>query len=178
MEVYLVYWYNSIWSWHYNYLDCAVTNNASGTREIKSRITEAISVFNKKTISPASLLNFRKKLVKRHIWTITLYGAETWTLRKTDQKRLESFEMLCWKRIEKIIWNDCVKNELLRRVKWERHIVHTVKRRKANWIGHMLRRNCLLKHVAEVRMEGRKEGRKEKSDGKTRKKRWATTGWS
>jgi hypothetical protein len=54
-----------------------------------------------------------------------------------------------------------VKNELLFRVKWEQHIVHTVKRRKANWIGHMLLKNCLLKHVIEVKTEGRKEGRKE-----------------
>jgi hypothetical protein len=34
-------------------------------------------------------------------------------------------------------------------VKEERNIVHTIKRRKANWIGHILRRNCLLKHVTE-----------------------------
>jgi hypothetical protein len=38
-------------------------------------------------------LNLRKKLVKCYIWTIALYGAETWTLRATDQKYLESFEM-------------------------------------------------------------------------------------
>jgi hypothetical protein len=36
-------------------------------------------------------------------------------------------------------------------------LVHTIKRRKANWIGHILRRNCLLKHVIEGKLEGRKE---------------------
>jgi hypothetical protein len=40
------------------------------------------------------------------------------------------------------------------RVKEERNIVHTIKRRKANWIGHILRRNCLLKHVIEGKLEG------------------------
>jgi hypothetical protein len=40
-------------------------------------------------------------------------------------------------------------------VKEERNIVHTIKRRKANWIGHILRRNCLLKHVIEGELEGR-----------------------
>jgi hypothetical protein len=39
----------------------------------------------------------------------------------------------------------------------ERSILQTVKRRKANWIGHMLRRNCLLKHVIEGKIEGRTE---------------------
>jgi ribosomal 50S subunit-associated protein YjgA (DUF615 family) len=47
--------------------------------------------------------------------------------------------------------------EVLHRVKEERNIVHKVKRRKANWIGHILRRNCLLKHVIEGELEGRIE---------------------
>jgi hypothetical protein len=47
--------------------------------------------------------------------------------------------------------------EVLHRVKEERNIVHTIKRRKANWIGHILRRNCLLKHVTEGNLEGRIE---------------------
>jgi hypothetical protein len=47
--------------------------------------------------------------------------------------------------------------EVLHRVKEERNIVHTIKRRKANWIGDILRRNCLLKHVIEGKLEGRIE---------------------
>jgi hypothetical protein len=47
--------------------------------------------------------------------------------------------------------------EVLHRVKEERNIVHTIKRRKANWIGHSLHRNCLLKHVVEGKEEGRIE---------------------
>jgi hypothetical protein len=37
------------------------------------------------------------------------------------------------------------------------YILHKIKRRKANWIGHILRRNCLLKHVIEGKLEGRIE---------------------
>jgi hypothetical protein len=47
--------------------------------------------------------------------------------------------------------------EVLHRVKEERNIVHTIKRRKANWIGHILRRNCLLKQVIKGKLEGRIE---------------------
>jgi hypothetical protein len=46
---------------------------------------------------------------------------------------------------------------VLHTVKEEWNILHTVKRRKANWIGHILRRNCLLKHVTEGKIEGRIE---------------------
>jgi hypothetical protein len=45
--------------------------------------------------------------------------------------------------------------EVLCRVTEERNDLHTVKRRKADWIGHILRRNCLLKHVIEGNIEGR-----------------------
>jgi hypothetical protein len=103
-------------------------------------------------------LLLRKKLVKCYAWSIALYGAETWTLRKVDQKYLESFEMWCWRRMKKISWTDRVRNEeVLHRVKEGRNIVHTMKRSKANWIGHILRRNCLLKHVFGGMLEGRIE---------------------
>jgi hypothetical protein len=46
--------------------------------------------------------------------------------------------------------------EVLHRVKEQRNIVHTTNRRKANWIGHNLRGNCLLKHVIEGKIEGRR----------------------
>ena len=44
---------------------------------------------------------------------------------------------------------------MLQRVKEERNILQTVKRRKANWIGHILRMNCLLRHIIEGKIEGR-----------------------
>jgi hypothetical protein len=46
---------------------------------------------------------------------------------------------------------------VLRRVKEERNILETTKRRKANWIGHNVRRNCLLKHAIAGGIEGRIE---------------------
>jgi hypothetical protein len=49
-----------------------------------------------------------------------------------------------------------VRDEMLQRVK-EENILHTIKRRKDNWIGHILHRNCLLRHVIEGKMEGRIE---------------------
>jgi hypothetical protein len=104
------------------YLVSVLTNDARCTCEIKSRIAMAIAAFNKKkNLFTSTLdLNLRKKLVKCYIWTITLYGAETWTLRATDQKYLESFEVWCWRSME-ISWTDHVRNEeVLLRVNEER----------------------------------------------------------
>jgi hypothetical protein len=57
--------------------------------------------------------------------------------------------------MEKISWTDrLINEEALHRVKEERNILHTTKRRKANWIGHSLRRNCLIKDVTEGKIGG------------------------
>ena len=67
--------------------------------------------------------------------------------------------------MEKISWTDHVRNEVLLRVNDRRNILHDVRKRKANWIGHILRRNCLLKQVIEGKINGemeviRRRGRK------------------
>jgi hypothetical protein len=62
--------------------------------------------------------------------------------------------MWYWRKVEKIRWTDRVGNEgVLQRAK-ERNILHKIKRGKANWTGHTLRRNCLLKHVIEGQIKG------------------------
>jgi len=113
-------------------------------------------------------MDLRKKLVKCYICSVALYGAETWTRRAVEQKHLESFEMWCWRRIETISWTDHVRNEeVLLRVKEQRNILHEISKRKANWIGHILRRNCLLQRVFEEKIKGemevaRRRGRRRK----------------
>jgi len=110
------------------------------------------AAFNKKGALFTSTLDvkLRKKLVKCYIWSVAFYGAETFTLRAANQKHLESFEMWCWRRIEKISWTEHVKNEeVLLRVNEQRNILHEISKRKANWIGHILCGNCLLQRVIE-----------------------------
>ena len=74
--------------------------------------------------------------------------------------------------MEKISWTDHVRNEVLLRVKEQMNIVHEINKRKANWIGHILRRNCPLQRVIEGKIKGRIEvtGRR----GRRRKNYWMT----
>jgi hypothetical protein len=68
---------------------------------------------------------------------------------------VERFEVLYWRRMEKITWMDHVRNEeVLHRVEEERNILHTIKRRKADWIGYILLRKCLVKHIIEGKIGG------------------------
>ena len=84
----------------FKYLGSILRNDWRCTCEIKCRIATAKAAFSKKrTLFSSTLdLELRKKLVKCYIWSIALYGGETWTLRAVDQKHLESFEMWCWRK--------------------------------------------------------------------------------
>jgi len=133
-----------------------ITNDARCSCDFKCRTALAKAARNKKIVFTSKVqLNLRKKPVKCQIWSTALYGAETWTRREVGQKFLESFEMWCWRRMEKISWTHRVKNaEVLHRAE-ERNILRTVKSRKAIWIVHILRRNCLQKHIIEGKIRGR-----------------------
>jgi hypothetical protein len=81
-------------------------------------------------------------------------------------------------------WTDLVrKEEVLHTVKEQRNILHKIKKRKANWFGHILRRNCLLKHLIKGKLEGRIEmtvrrGRRRKQlldDLKEKRRYWKLT---
>jgi len=112
--------------------------------------------FNKnKTLCTRKLdLNFRKKLVMCYIWSRASFGAENWTLWTVYQKYLESFEMWCRRKIE-TRWTELVRNEEeLQTVKEERRIQQKINR-NANWSGHILRMNCLTKHIIEGKIKER-----------------------
>jgi hypothetical protein len=123
-------------------------------------------------------LELRKKLVKCYIWSIVLYGAETWTLRAVDQKHLRSLKVWCWRRMDYVSWTDHVRyEEVLIRDKEQSYILHEISKWKANWIGHILRRNCLLRQVIEgktkrgIEVTGRRGRRRMKLLGDLQERR-------
>ena len=70
--------------------------------------------------------------------------------KKIGDEFLVSFEMWCWRRMEKIKWSEKVTNEqVLDHIGEKRTLLNNILRRKANWIGRILRRNCLLHDTIE-----------------------------
>jgi len=94
-----------------------------------------------------------------YIWSIVLYGAETWTLWKADghfgkQIRSTWKVLKCgagegWRSVVQITWK--MKKYYIGSLRVEYPIYN---KKKANWIVHILGRNCLLKHVIEGKIEG------------------------
>ena len=83
----------------------------------------------------------RKRLVKGFVWSVVLYGADTWILRRNEQKQLEAFEMWVWRRMERVKWTDKIKKcSCAKRVGEERIMLELINKRKINWLGHWLRK--------------------------------------
>ena len=122
---------------HFKYLVSMLTRDGYCTREIDMRIAIAKEASNRKISLLTSKLNieFWKILVRCYVWNIALYGSETWKLKKLKRKYLESFEMLCWRTMEKIKLSEKVTNEqVLERIVENRTFLKNILRRNANWI--------------------------------------------
>lgn len=48
--------------------------------------------------------DLRKRPVKCYVWSVATYGAETWTLRREDQRRVEALEIWIWKKMTEVTW--------------------------------------------------------------------------
>ena len=73
----------------------------------------------------------KNKLTNSCIWSVTLYGSETWTLGKIEERVINTFETWCWRRTLKIEWTDRITNdEVLQKVKEERLLLKILKNRR------------------------------------------------
>ena len=131
------------------------------------QLKHAISVYVKVQLLIMSASYFKPYRIPILSKTSKVFGGSIHRLSYFDSSSL----YLClypW-RMEKIIWTDHVRNEdVLLRVNEQRNILHEIRKRKANWMGHILRRNCLLKQVIdrkvkrEMEVTRRRERRRKK----------------
>jgi hypothetical protein len=76
-----------------------ITSDGRSKPEVISRINQAKTAFNKKrnlfTFNSINM-QLRKHLVKTFVWSMLLYGSETWTLGEAEKKRIVAFDMWCY----------------------------------------------------------------------------------
>ena len=112
--------------------------NISGDRynliDVKMRIALAKEAFNKRKefLTKGGLSRtLKKRMVKVLVWPVVLCGCETWTLRKEEINRLKALEMWMWRKLEKIKWQDKIRNdEVLTIVDENRCLIRTIGERK------------------------------------------------
>ena len=89
------------------------------------------------------------------MWSVLLYSSETWNIYEHDKKKLEAFEMWCYRRMMTISWRDHITNqEVLERIEEKRSLITTISIRRAKWLGHILRQDGLLHNIIEGAVEG------------------------
>ena len=108
--------------------------------------------------------DLQKRLVKCFVWSVVLYGAETWTLRRSEQKQLEAFAMWVW--TEKIKKCNCARKKGRRK-----NNAGTDKEEENKLAGPLAKRNCLLKDALEGMINGKKF-RSRRSDDRQHHYKW------
>ena len=127
----------------YTYLGSNINEQWDHSVEIRCRIEKARSTFAKmQTLFKTSDLDLGTKvrLLRCYVFSVLLYGVESWTLTEASTKKLQAFEMWLYRRILKIPWIDHVTNEeVLRRMNKQAEIIVTIKQRKLEYLGHIMR---------------------------------------
>ena len=134
--------------------DCSKDVNAR-IAMAKRRMCELTTLWKDRSI-PVAL---KMRLVKTLVWTVMSYGAEAWTLKARDERKITSMEMWLWRRMLRISWMEKrTDNSILQELEIKRELLGHVRKRKLSYYGHLCRdHGCqITKTVVEGYVEGRR----------------------
>lgn len=145
----------------FKYLGCMINEKFDPDQEIRCRIEQARATFLKlrKFLTDKNLnFSLRYRMVKCYIWSVLLYGVETWTLKASIINKIEAFEMWILRRMLRVSWVDHVRNEevLQRAGLADRELFENIKKRKIGYLGHILRGERY--HFQRLILQGKIEG--------------------
>ena len=141
------------------YLGYMATKDGKCDKEIKRRIgiaRTALESMAKILTSRNISIELRSRIAKCYIWSIIFFGAETWTLTKVTSEKLEDFEMWLYRRMLRIPWKEHNTNgEVSHKMKTKRLLLNTIKKRKCQYFGHIIRGNQVQRLLMEGMINGR-----------------------
>ena len=106
-------------------------------------------------------------LVKTMVFPVIMYGCESWTIKKAEHRRIDAFELWCWRRLLRVPWTARRSNQsILKEITHEYSLEGLMVRLKFQYFGHLLRRTDSLE---ETLMLGKIEGRRRRG---RQKRRW------
>ena len=97
-------------------------------------------------------------LVKAMVFTVIIYGCESWTIKKADHERIDTFELWCWRRLLRVPWTVRGSNQsILKEINPEYSLEGLILKLKLQYFGHLMQRTDSLEKTL---MLGKIEGRK------------------
>jgi len=145
----------------YKYLGSWITENARCEEDIRARIGMAKAAFwqNKEIMRGNVRFCTKKRILNCYVFSVLNYGCESWTWNKAMCRKVNAFEMWCYRRMLKISYKDRVTNtEVLHRVNEILHFMTDMKKRKLKFAGHVMRGSGGEAHLYVL--EGKVKGKK------------------
>ena len=99
-------------------------------------------------------------LVKAMVFPVVMYGCESWTIKKAEHWRIDSFELCCWRRLLRGPWTVRRSNQsILKEISHEYSLEGLMLKLKLQYFGHMMQRaDSLEKTLMLGKIEGRRRG--------------------
>ena len=101
-------------------------------------------------------------LVKAMVFPVVMYGCESWTVKKAERRRIDAFELWCWRRLLRVPWTAGSSNQsILKETSPEYSLEGLMLKLKLQYFGHLMRRtDSLEKTLMLGKIEGgRRRGR-------------------
>ena len=97
-------------------------------------------------------------LVKAMVFSVVMYGCESWTVKKGECRRIDAFELWCWRRLLRVPWTARRSNQsILNEISLECSLERLMLRLKLQYFGHLMRRvDSLEKTLMLGKIEGRR----------------------
>ena len=98
------------------------------------------------------------RLVKAIVFPVVMYGCESWTIKKAKRRRIDAFELWCWRRLLSIPWTARRSNQsILKEISHECSLKGLMLKVKLQYFGHLMRRADSLKRTLILgKIEGRR----------------------
>jgi len=144
----------------FNYLGALVNSEGRCKPEIRRRIALSKDAFNRlRPLFTDRKLSRRIKIrvMKSFVWSVLLYGCESWTLTNETKRNLEAAEMWFYRRMLKISYVERVTNEeIMRRMETRRELLYIVEKRQQKFLGHIIRKGGTEDLCLAGRLPGKK----------------------
>ena len=117
-------------------------------------MTNLDSIFKSRDIT----LTTKFDLVKAMVFPVVMYGCESWTVKKAEHRRIDAFELWCWRRLLRVSWTARKSNQsILKEISPEYSLEGVMLKLKLQYFGHLMRRADSLEKTS---MMGKIEGRR------------------
>ena len=97
------------------------------------------------------------RLVKAMVFTVVMYGSESWTMKKAESQRIDAFELWCWRRLLRLPWTTRRSNQSILKEISPEYSLGLMLKLNLQSFGHLIRRtNSLEKTLILGKIEGRR----------------------